>query len=460
MLKDPAPVILWFRQDLRLADNPALQAARASGRPIIPLYVFDAETDGKWARGAASRWWLHHSLLALRESLGGTLVFRIGRAETILPQLIKKTGAVQIYANRVYEGAPAAQDAALRENIPLEILTGALLFEPEAVRKKDGTSYRVFTPYYRAGRAQGVPDTRSAAPRKLNLTDGGLKSETPDLLPRIRWHTAMDAFWTPGEKGAWTLMRGFKQHAARYGELHNRPDEDGTSRLSPHLHFGEISPVRLWHEIGEQSEAFRRQLVWRNFAYLLLTENPDMPDKALRPGRRAIDWLKDAKGLKAWQKGLTGYPVVDAGMRQLWSLGWMHNRVRLITGSFLVKDLLIDWRTGEDWFWDCLVDADLANNAQNWQWVAGCGVDASPFFRIFNPTTQGKKFDPKGDYVRAWVPELKNFPARHIHAPHDAPDEVWTKAGLARDAYPRPIVDHDVARQRALAALRAGRESY
>ena len=388
------------------------------------------------------------------------LVTREGDAAAILPQLLKKTGADIVFTSRVYEGGPAARDRVLAEKIDLRLHAGALLFEPEAVRKGDGTAYRVFTPYYRAARAQGVPDTRRAAPRRLNLTAANLKSDQLDLLPRINWYKAMGEYWTPGEKSAWTRMRDFGQHAARYQELHNRPDEDGTSRLSPHLHFGEISPVRLWHEIGHLSDAFRRQLVWRNFAYLLLSENPGMPDTALRPGKRAIEWLQDANGLKAWQKGLTGYPIVDAGMRQLWTNGWMHNRVRLITGSFLVKDLLIDWREGERWFWDCLVDADLANNAQNWQWAAGCGVDASPFFRIFNPTTQAKKFDPEGDYIREWVPELKNFPARHIHAPHDAPDEVWAKAGLGRGDYPTPIVDHNAARQRALEALRAGRGGY
>jgi deoxyribodipyrimidine photo-lyase len=468
-----APVLLWFRQDLRLTDNPALAAALASGRPVVPVFVLDDHAPGRWAPGGASCWWLHGSLAALAADLaarGSGLVLRRGRAVEAIPRLVEETGAVAVHANRLYEpwarAADAAVAAALKaRGVAIEGANAALLFEPWTMRTRSGGSFGVYTPFSRACFAAGPPQPRPApdripAPERLPASDAldgwGLRPTSPD------WAGGLRETWRPGEAGAQARLERFlARHIAGYDADRNRPDLDATSRLSPHLHWGEISPRQVWHAAeaaaaprGRAAETFLKELLWREFSYHLLWHNPEMPEQPLKAAFRHFPWRNDPGSLRAWQRGRTGYPIVDAGMRQLWRTGWMHNRVRMIAASFLTKHLLIPWQEGEAWFWDTLVDADLAANSASWQWVAGCGADAAPYFRIFNPVLQGRKFDPHGDYVRRWVPELARVPAAHIHAPWEAPPLVLEDAGVAPGrSYPPPIVDHAGARVRALAAL-------
>jgi deoxyribodipyrimidine photo-lyase len=420
--------ILWFRLDLRCSDNPALTAAAARGA-FVPVFIWAPEEEGAWPPGAASRWWLHHSLQALHNRLGG-LVIRRGPSLDALRQLVKETGATAVFWNRRYEPALIARDtkvkqALLADGLQVESFNSALLFEPWEIKTGSGGPYKVFTPFWKACLKLPVAK-QSAAPRNLQIAKAkSLRLDELDLLPKIDWARAFD--WTPGESGAVRQLKKFQP--AAYKKNRNLPAVAGTSRLSPHLHFGEISPWRVWWSV--RNETYRRQLIWREFAHHLLYHFPHTSEKPLRPEFEKFPWREDPNGLCAWQHGRTGYPIVDAGMRELWATGWMHNRVRMVVASFLVKDLLISWQDGARWFWDTLVDADLANNTLGWQWVAGCGADAAPFFRIFNPETQRLKFDPRGDYVCRWVPEF------------GTPD------------YAPPIVDHAVARQRALAALQS-----
>ena len=473
----PAPVLLWFRQDLRLSDHRALAAAVATERPIVPVYILDDETPGAWKMGGASRWWLHNSLEALSqdlERLGSRLILGRGSSRDLLIALMGETGAESVHVSRSYE--PWAR--AMEEDIAGELesrgatlhrFQGALLFEPEVPRTKAGDPFRVFTPFYKACLELGPP--KAPLPRPLSslpspeswpssdrLEDWGLLPTQPD------WAGGIREAWEPGEVGAEVRLQRFMDEAmAGYSDKRNRPDIEGTSCLSPHLHFGEISPHRCWQAIEDRlaedgkgakgGRSFLRELVWREFSYHLLFHWPDLPEKAFRPEFENFPWDEDEAALKAWQRGLTGYPIVDAGMRELWQTGWMHNRVRMIVASFLIKDLMIPWQIGERWFWDTLVDADLANNAASWQWVAGSGADAAPYFRVFNPTLQGKKFDPRGAYVRRYVPEIAGLSDDHLHAPWEAPKEILAAAGieLGKD-YPEPMVDHGKARQRALQA--------
>jgi deoxyribodipyrimidine photo-lyase len=474
----PAPVIHWFRQDLRLEDNPALRAAVAAEGPVIPVYILDDQTPGKWALGGASRWWLHYSLCALRESLralGSDLVLRRGPPVDVLAQLIAETGAATVFMTRCYEPHAAALEPDLAQalksqGVGLRRFGGNLLFEPEAIENREGRPYRVFTPFYKAFQAKpwGIqaadrPDViprPTAFPSSDRLEEWALTPTAPD------WSVGLRETWTPGEAGARARLSDFLEaHVQDYVAQRDRPDTTGTSRLSPHLHFGEISPRTCWQQArlaAEQSEGgdghagFLRELVWREFSYHLLHHLPEIPASPLRPEFARFPWRDDAEHLAAWQRGRTGYPIVDAGMRELWHTGWMHNRVRMIAASFLVKDLLIPWQSGAAWFWDTLVDADLANNSASWQWVAGCGADAAPFFRIFNPVTQGEKFDSGGLYVRRWVPELANVPDRYLHKPWTAPESILERAGviLGKD-YPHPVVDHAAARHQALAAFKS-----
>lgn len=450
------PVIMWFRQDLRLSDNPALAAAAKAGT-IIPVYILDDVNAGAWAMGGASRWWLHHSLAALDEALGGTLAFYHGDARTILPALIAETGATGVYWNRCYEPWRIARDKAIKEDIEgAHSFKGCVLHEPWEVLKSDGTPYRVFTPFYKANLARAAfgaplpaPDAVYAPRPRSSLSLAGLA-----LLPAApRWDKKMEPYWIPGEDGAQQRLHDFAEESlSSYKTGRDRPDRPHVSRLSPHLHFGEISPRQVWHHIGDRSEAFTRQLFWREFSISLLYYNPTLPTQPLAQKFTSFPWLRDDAALTAWQRGRTGFPLVDAGMRELWETGTMHNRVRMVVASFLIKDLLIHWTAGETWFWDTLCDADLANNSASWQWVAGCGADAAPYFRVFNPSGQGEKFDPEGDYVRRWVPELAKLPAKYIQTPWDAPDDVLRAAGvILGKTYPRPIVDHARARLRALA---------
>ena len=451
------PVIVWFRQDLRLADNPALRFAVESGKPLICLYVLDDETPGGWRWGGASRWWLHHSLTALNRSLENRLVLRRGRTDAVLKSVIADSGADYVVWNRCYEPFAVARDTALKKQlsesgIASESFNSALLFEPWEVKTKDGRPYRVFTPFWNALRALPEPGKPRPAPKNLRFHTRIDSEKLKDwsLLPaKPNWARGFD--WEPGDANAHAALEDFLDEAAHYDKTRDLPAIAGTSRLSPHLHWGEISPREAWHALrGHKTngaQTFLKELGWREFCAQLLFHNPALPDTPLDARFAKFPFRKDARQLRAWTQGQTGIPIVDAGMRQLWQTGWMHNRVRMIVASFLIKHQLIDWREGERWFWDTLVDADLANNAANWQWVAGCGADAAPFFRIFNPVLQGEKFDADGSYVRRFVPELKNMPAKFLHRPWDAPQPP--------PDYPAPIVDLALGRTRALAAFKA-----
>ena len=466
-----APVILWFRLDLRLRDHPALAAALRSGRPVIPVFLWAPEEEAPWAPGAASRWWLHHSLTALDAALrerGSRLILRRGPAAAALDALRRETGADAVFWSRRYEPAVAARDArvesALRaDGAAVETFNSALLFEPWDVQTQAGGPFRVFTPFWRACRAAEEPGDPLPAPRSLPAPSDWPASEplaALELLPKIAWDAGLRAAWTPGEAGARRALEAFADGAlAGYAGDRDRPDVAGTSRLSPHLHFGEIGPREVWHAVREAearraergvvrgAESYLRELGWREFAYHLLHHFPRTPERPLNERFAAFPWRKDPAGWNAWRKGRTGYPIVDAGLRELWRTGWMHNRVRMIAASFLVKDLLLPWQDGARWFWDTLVDADLANNTLGWQWTAGCGADAAPYFRVFNPVLQGEKFDPAGAYVRRWIPELKTVPDAFVHKP-------WMAPRPPAD-YPAPILDHAAARDRALEALAA-----
>ena len=471
----PKPLILWFRCDLRLADNPALAHAVATRRPIIPVYIIDNAGEGR-PRGAASLWWLDKSLRALSDALaatGASLILRRGDSEAELRRLIAETGADAVIMNRLFEPDAWTRDADIAhglkdEGVECRGFNGALLSTPGSVLTGSGGPYKVFTPFKNALLGSAGPPALTAAPHAIDtvadldsdrLDDWGLHPTRPD------WSGGFD--WTPGEAGAAEALSAFTTSAlASYSKGRDHPAEVGGSRLSPHLHWGEVHPWRVvasvrkaaddGHAPRAEADKFIAEIAWREFSAHLLHAFPRIVDRSFRPEYDAFPWRDDDAGFTAWTRGQTGYPIVDAGLRQLWSLGWMHNRVRMIVASFLVKDLLIDWRRGEAWFWDTLVDADLANNVQNWQWVAGSGADASPFFRVFNPVTQGQKFDAAGAYVRRWIPELRGLPDKWIQAPWTAPPEILREAGvrLGQD-YPRPIVDHAEARDRALAALKA-----
>ncbi|MDE1148334.1 MAG: deoxyribodipyrimidine photo-lyase [Azospirillaceae bacterium] len=467
-----APIIVWFRQDLRLADNPALAHAHATGRPIVPLYILDEAAPGAWAPGGASRWWLHHSLAALGNALtkaGCPLVLRRGRADVVLHTLMREVGASAVVWNRCYEPHAIARDSALKadlkaEGVAVDSFNAALLAEPWTVKTNAGGPFKVFTPFWKSLRANLAPPDLAPTPKSLaapptppdgdSLSDWGLLPTKPD------WAGGMRDTWTPGEAGAHRRLADFLAGpVAGYSEGRDYPAQPRTSRLSPHLHFGELSPRQIWVAAeaaatpGNRGEvdAFQRELGWREFCHHLLYHFPVLPERPLNPKFEAFAWDRDDRHLAAWQRGRTGYPIVDAGMRELWATGWMHNRVRMVVGSFLVKHLLLPWTAGQAWFWDTLVDADLANNAASWQWIAGCGADAAPYFRVFNPVLQGEKFDAQADYVRRWVPELAGLPDSLIHQPWTASTPVLRAAGvtLGRD-YPHPIVEHKAARQRAL----------
>jgi deoxyribodipyrimidine photo-lyase len=464
---DP-PVILWLRQDLRLADNPALAAALATGRPIVPLFILHEAADGRpW--GAASRWWLDKSLRALDADLrarGSRLILRRGDPAVIVPALAERLGA-QVFWNRLYGPAAVERDGALKAELGAISCNASLLAEPWRVRTGSGGPYAVFTPFWKAAQAAIADGPLTGAPRRLPTPDVWPGSDDIDawsLHPsKPDWSTGFGD-WTPGEAGAQDRLKALLKRLKAYPRLRDRPDMDGTSGLSAHLHWGEVGPRQVRAAVREavlsqlatQAEAdkYLAELGWREFNHALLHHHGDIARRDMRPAFDRFPWRRDAAGLRAWKEGRTGYPLVDAGMRQLWATGTMHNRVRMVVASFLIKHLLIDWREGEAWFWDTLVDACAANNPGNWQWSAGCGADAAPFFRIFNPTIQGRRFDPHGDYVRRWVPELSRLPAAAIHTP-------WLAGGAP--GYPRPIVDHGAARARALeafAAVRAGSEVY
>jgi deoxyribodipyrimidine photo-lyase len=471
MIKN-SPVVVWFRQDLRIKDNPALLAAHRTERPIIPAFILDDEMSGKWKLGKVSRWWLHESLKALNETLDRKLCLLLGSAQRVLKDLINESGANAIFWNRCYEPWRIHRDAHIQdiltnEGIKIHTFNGALLFEPDTTLKKDNTPYKVFTPFYQRGCLGKSVQPRTPEKTSKNLflkKHEGAALEDLNLLPKILWHKKLEQYWQPGEGGAQKRLKTFlKKGLKDYKEGRNHPAKNNVSRLSPHLHFGEISPYEVWHAAKQviakegwrkDGETFLSELGWREFSNNLIYHFPDLPRVNLQKKFDAFPWRKDPKSLKCWQQGQTGYPIVDAGMRELWETGYMHNRVRMIVGSFLVKNLMLHWHHGEDWFWDTLVDADLANNSASWQWIAGCGADAAPYFRIFNPVTQGKKFDADGKYVRRFVPELSKMPAKYLHRPWEAPEKVLEEADvkLGKD-YPLPIVILGDSRNRALEAF-------
>ncbi|UAL12696.1 cryptochrome/photolyase family protein [Caulobacter segnis] len=470
---DSGAIIVWFRNDLRIADNPALRHAADSGRPVICLYVLD-ETPGLRPRGAASLWWLDKSLKSLGESLeklGNRLVLRKGVAAEVLDDVIRHAGATGVLWNRLYDKASIDRDTAIKTRLKDAGVDGqsfnaGLLNEPWTVKNGAGQPYKVFTPYWRAAREHLSHVTVDPAPKALkapehfpraeSLETWGLHPSKPD------WSKGF-GLWTPGEAGALAQLDAFLSGPVDgYGEKRDLPGVEATSCLSPHLHFGEIGPRQVWlaarnaAEHGDapaaEVEKFLSEIGWREFNHAILFHWPDLPTRNFKPEFDAFPWVKNHAAFEAWTKGETGYPIVDAGMRELWATGFMHNRVRMIVASFLIKHLLVDWREGEAWFWDTLVDADLPNNVGNWQWVAGSGADASPYFRIFNPIAQGEKFDPRGAYVRRWIPELASVPDDVIHKP-------WTWAlhlpAAAKRLYGRPIVDHAQAREKAMEAYRS-----
>lgn len=449
----PDPVLLWFRQDLRLHDQPALAAAIADGA-VIPVYVLDDAAAGRWAIGGAQRWWLHHSLAALArslEALGSRLILRRGDAVAELSALMEVTGARRIYAVRHYEPWWRRAEAALGERLCLH--DGNQLARIEEVTTGSGGQFKVYSSFWKAlsrqlPRGEPLPAPNAIPsparwPKSDALTDWDLLPSKPD------WSSGFDV-WTPGEEAALAQADAFGDAVDDYDVDRNLPAIDGSSRLSPHLHMGEISPREVWHRVGggRGATTFHKELAWREFTSGVILDRPDYGDTNGRSRFDAMTWRDAPDDLRAWQTGRTGYPIVDAGMRQLWTTGWMHNRVRMITASFLVKHLLIDWRAGERWFWDCLVDADYGNNSVNWQWVAGTGTDANMWGRIMAPLVQSEKF-AAADYIREWVPELRAMTDENIHDPE--------AAGHRPSGYPAKIIGHREARERALAAGRAVR---
>lgn len=473
-IKEPNPILLWFRRDLRLDDNQALQAAATSGRPVIPVYIREPAATERGPLGGAQEWWLHHSLAALQtalEGLGSRLILRQGNALTVLEKLIEETNAEAVGWNRRYDPAGIKVDTQIKKSlrtkgIGANSFAGQLLHEPTRLRTGAGDHYKTYTPFWRAFEQSGEPPFPIEAPAKLLAPSQWPQSDTLaswSLLPtQPNWASEFTDLWKPGEAAAQKKLKDFIDGAIDdYAVGRDFPDRPATSLLSPHLALGEISPARIWHatrglpgNIAKDNVVrFRKELVWREFCYHQLFHFPKLRTENWNDRYDDFPWLSNAELLTRWQRGQTGYPIVDAGMRQLWRHGWMHNRVRMIAASFLIKDLLIDWREGEAWFRDTLVDADPAANTANWQWVAGSGADASPFFRIFNPVLQGEKFDPDGGYVRTFVPELSKLDSKYIHRPFEAPDNVLKRAGIELGKhYPLPIVDHAMARQRALVA--------
>jgi deoxyribodipyrimidine photo-lyase len=481
MAKRAHAAILWFRQDLRLSDNAALRGALSDGDHVLPVFVLP-DTQAAWSMGGASAWWLHFSLERLSEALaakGAPLCLRRGGPSQILAALAEQVDAASVHIGHCAEPAWRQEDdrlEALLEKAGRRLVRhrNTRLFDPGGIRTKTGGIYGMFTPFANAVRAMGDPPPPTQTPAAIpglqqppasdKLASWHLRPAKPD------WAAGLRAAWKPGEPEAQARAKLFlAQTVSQYDTGRNLPGQDLTSRLSPHLHWGEISAVWLWHAIkrrkaGTGEQTFLNELIWRDFAAYLLWHKPHMPDTVLRPEFEKLPWRTDKTALHAWQRGQTGVPVVDAGMRQLWQTGWMHNRVRMIVASFLVKHLLIDWRSGESWFWDTLVDADLAANSTNWQWVAGTGIDSQPFFRVFNPVTQGQKFDPDGAYVREFVPEIAALPDRFLHAPWTAPADVLAQAGITLGhTYPRPLIDLASGRQRALEtykrAVQAGAEA-
>ena len=468
-------VIMWFRQDLRLSDNPALLNAIQEGR-VLPVFILDEGND--WPIGGASRWWLHHSLLALNESLQGNLWILRGDAAELLLQLAREHSASHAFWNRCYEPSIIRRDSLIKEQLTAVGITatssnGSLIWEPWENLKQDGTPYKIFTPFYKYAIANNPPAAPSPAANAnfdtVKCLQGKNRIDDLNLLPEINWYEQIASQWQPGELGARQRLQNFAENGLYdYRDGRDYPAKRSVSMLSPHLHFGEISPreaasvVKQAGDIDsneEQAAHFIRELAWREFSYYTLYHFPHICQQNMKSQFDRFPWVKDQKSLCLWQQGQTGFPLVDAGMRELWQTGTMHNRVRMIVGSFLVKNLMIHWLEGARWFWDCLLDADLANKSCSWQWVAGSGADAAPYFRIFNPVTQSTKFDPEGSYIRKYVPELNGLSNKAIHDPSSAAASELEKAGvILGEHYPRAIVDLKESRVRALDAYKALRD--
>jgi deoxyribodipyrimidine photo-lyase len=470
--------LVWFRRDLRVQDNPALAAAATTGKPVIALFIYAPEEEAPWSPGGASAWWLHHALASLADELathGIPLVIRRGKSLDVLQTLAEKHQVGSIFWNRCYEPALIERDTSIkqslkRQGLHVQSFNASLLFEPGQINNQSGQPFRVFTPFWKHLRSlpaeSPVPVARDRLTQPLSSPES-LPLDSLGLLPAIPWDKDFYRHWSPDRKGAETALRSFVfERLESYKKCRDLPGVDGTSMLSPYLHWGQLGPREVWRAVQQTGHAddaggftFLSEVAWREFGYHLMYHFPETPEKPLNKSYSQFPWEPDQAYLEAWQSGLTGYPIVDAGMRQLWKIGWMHNRVRMIAASFLVKHLLQPWQAGAAWFWDTLVDADLASNTMGWQWTAGCGADAAPYFRIFNPILQGQKFDPDGAYVGTWVPELRKLPARYIHQPWEAPGDTLKKAGIRLgENYPAPVIAHAAGRERALAALSANKQ--
>lgn len=472
------PSIVWLRQDLRLSDQPALQAAIAHGQQVLPVYIWAPQEEASWEPGGATRWWLHHALSDLNNQLakcgGGLRVVDASGSSSAgaLQELCKELGAEAVFWNRRYEPAIVERDTKLKttlreQGIEAQSFAASLLFEPTDVRNKSDLPFRVFTPFWKHLQTRVVDRPTEVDLKALQLLpcpDADSEIARLGLLPKIPWDRGFAPFWdgVPSREGMQKRFAAFLgEGAENYPDDRDTPGDDGTSRLAPYLHFGQISPREAWWQLADAPQrsarfdsGVMRQLVWRDFAHHLLFHFPDTATKPLRPEFERFPWRTDEALLKRWERGQTGYPIVDAGMRQLWQTGWMHNRVRMVVASFLVKHLLCGWQEGARWFWDTLVDADLANNTFGWQWTAGCGADAAPYFRIFNPIAQGQRFDSEGAYVRHYVPELAKVPKKFIHCPWEMGELELSGCGVVLDRdYPSPCVDHPIARKAALAAF-------
>ncbi|MGB5640315.1 MAG: deoxyribodipyrimidine photo-lyase [Sedimenticolaceae bacterium] len=462
--------IVWFRRDLRLYDNPALAAALANHKRILPLYIHAPDEDAPWQPGAATHWWLHHALADLAEQLNGRLLIRRGDSLATLQDLAGRTGASAVYWNRLYEPAAVRRDTGIKTALHAAGIgavseNAALLFEPWEAQNRQGGPYRVFTPFWKRLLEFGLPQSpvdvpavdgrvwKSAAGKGID----GCSLDDLGLLPEVPWDQGIATAWHPSRAGAEARLEEFIATELRhYAHGRDMPGREQVSRLSPYLHFGQLGPREIVHacrNVRHAAADFLREIGWREFAHHLLYHFPHTSDAPMDERFSAFPWREDGAALRAWQRGETGIPLVDAGMRQLWATGWMHNRVRMIVASFLTKNLLLSWQAGARWFWDTLVDADLAGNSLGWQWTAGCGADAAPYFRVFNPVLQGEKFDPAGDYVARWVPELSRLPAKWIHRPWESPESVLRQAGIVQGSdYPHPLVDLKASRLRALEA--------
>jgi deoxyribodipyrimidine photo-lyase len=465
--------LLWFRQDLRVIDNPALINAAKHGS-VVPVYIYDTTVPEKAELGGASKWWLHNALVSLQASLDGNLIVLSGNPQEILSDLCAEHNISSVYWNRMYEPWAIARDTALKialkaSGVEAKSTNGSLLWEPMQVLKKDETPYKVFTPYYKNGCLNAAhpryPEAKPHIQFMQNLCDisGYQATKSLGLLPKIKWDTHIKELWEVSEQGAQhKLERFIKDAIEEYDDARNIPSVRGTSQLSPYLHFGLISPNQAWYAVHDAFDGSREkkgvyvylsELGWREFSYYLLFHFTDIQNKNFNLKFDNFPWAKDPESLRAWQLGKTGVPIIDAGMRELYQTGYMHNRVRMIVASYLVKNLLIDWREGERWFWDCLVDADTASNSAGWQWVAGSGADAAPYFRIFNPILQGEKFDKEGEYVKKYCPELGKLGKKFLHKPWEATPQELLQANIELGTdYPHPIVDLKVSRHRALDA--------